>query len=471
MSLQLTALPQGLTGAPLITALNDRLRRISDALSGAASPVAAATGVMYGTHGERISRPVPADSTLYVETDRNSLAYQAQGTQWKYVSGVYRQVQAQLAALILTTNDTGLLVYTTDSQLLYRWTGTAFARQDDFEPTIADTHANRLSNFPSVRYALNQEFRESDRTIRYIAQNAIGTVSVTLGTTVTWVSGHHFINTGSGFNVAQWPAGTQIVIAGAVCTVLSVSSPTVLTLAAATANAAGVVYTVASGRWEYAAGKMQQAWASLPADLGESDVAAAGGGFEFFDRVNSLHIWQWSGSGWTFGPGDRHSGEFAQFDADPGTGWHLCDGAVNQTKYAADGTRVTTFTVPDQRGFYLQASGAYTGAGVVAVAPGLTGLTASGAAVITPLNTASGVANITTSNVPVDSGAGQVVQSGVGVTVAAHTHFHAAPTVTDLGHVHSVAPIDGGHTHGVGTLAVDGTATPPTFAVLPYYRL
>jgi hypothetical protein len=299
MSLQLPAFPQGLTGASLITALNDRLRRISDALGSTPTQAVAAPVAIYGTHTARIGRRTPADGTLYIETDRSGVVYQARGAQWAYISGM-----------------------------------------------------------------------------------------------------------------------------------------------------------------------MQADWASLPTDLGLADT-----GFAYFDSVNSLHIWQWNGTAWEWGPGDRHSGEFGQFDADPGTGWHVCDGSINQTKYAADGTRVTTFTVPDQREFYLKASATYTGVGVVAAAPGLTGLTASGTAVITPLNTASGSANITVSAIPVDTGSGQVAQSGTGVTVAAHPHIHAAPAAVDAGHVHSVAPVDGGHTHGVGTLAVDGTATPPTFAVNPYYRL
>lgn len=313
MSLQLPALPRGLTGGALITALNDRLRRISDALvpsklgvdgkpgaAGAAGAPGTTGGpTLYGTHGERLGRPVPADATMFVETDRNGLLYQVRGTGWAFVSG-----------------------------------------------------------------------------------------------------------------------------------------------------------------------RMRGAWADLPAGLGSADT-----GLEYFDAVDSLHIWQWTGAAWDWGPGDRHSGEFGQFDADPGVGWHLCDGAINQTRYAADGTRVTNFTVPDQREFYLQASATYTGVGVPAAAPGLTGSTASGAASITPLNTAGGAANLSIGNTGTDSGGGQAVQSGAGTTVAAHTHIHPGPSVTDLGHVHLVSPVDAGHIHGKGTLAVDATATPATFAVLPYYRL
>lgn len=308
---------------------------------------------------------------------------------------------------------------------------------------IVDTHANRLANYPSVRYPVTTQFYESDRTVNYWIQNASGTVTVTTGTTVTWVSGNHFINTGTGFTAAQWPAGTPIVINGVTCRVSVVNSATSITLQTATTNAAGVSYLVTSGRWVYLDDAMQKAWASLPTDLGENDVAVNGGGFIFFDNTDSLHIWQWTGAAWGWGPGDRHSGEFGQFDASPGVGWHLCNGDVNQTKYAANGTRVTNFTVPDQRGFYLKGSGSYSGSGVAAVAPTINAFTGS---------TASGAANIGD-----DTDTGVIVLPGVGATVAENPHTH----------------IDSGHTHAAGTLAATaGTdGLPATFAVLPYYRL
>lgn len=472
--IQIQALPQGLTGGPLITALNDRLRRINDSLGGSSAVVPTATppgtagvagAIYYGTHAQRSNRPVPADATLYVETDRDEVVYQVQVTAWLYISGIYRQTHSQLAALALTLTaaDTGLLVYTTDTRFTYRWSGSAFVNQDntDFALCLSDTHANRLANYPSVLYAAGQPFFETDRTVEYIVANAAGTVTVSGGTTVTWTAGNHFISS------AQWPAGTVIVLAGVNCTVAAVSSPTVLTLSTATTNGSGVAYSVASGRWVYAWGTMQQPWVNMPTDLGENDVADAGGGLVFRDP-NILHIWQWTASlAWTWGPGDRNSGEIALFSASPGAGWHLCDGTGSLTKYFFDGTRSTTFTVPNAIGGYLQAANSYAGSVAAAAAPGLTGSTASGAAAIQAGNAAiqPGAANIGN-----DSDAGSLLLVTAGATKVAlnpHTHTDAGHTHADAGHAHT----DAGHVHAKGTLAVDAAGTPATFAVLPYYRL
>lgn len=187
--------------------------------------------------------------------------------------------------------------------------------------------------------------------------------------------------------------------------------PTAGTLFAETDR--GLIYQAQLGVWRWLAGIMTGAWASLPVGLASPDV-----GVLFFDNVNSLHVWRWTGSVWTWGPGNDHpSGAMQEFDADPGAGWHICDGTSGLTKYAADGTRNVSFTVPDRRTFYTKAVAlaSYTGTGVAAVAP-----TGGG---FTPGST--------------------TVQSGSGAS-----------------------PSSGG-----SSIPVAANGTPPTFAVPIYYRL
>ena len=95
------------------------------------------------------------------------------------------------------------------------------------------------------------QFSEADRTVTYIVENATGTVTVTGGVNVAWVSGNKFINSGSGFNAAQWPSGTVITINGVGANVNAVATDIAVTLRVAIANGVGVSYSVASGRWVY----------------------------------------------------------------------------------------------------------------------------------------------------------------------------------------------------------------------------
>lgn len=217
---------------------------------------------------------------------------------------------------------------------------------------IVGTHSQRLANFPSVKYPVNAEFYESDRTSFYWAQNASGTVTVTTGTTVTWNTGNHFINTGSGFTAVQWPAGTQIIINGVTCHVAAVSSSTVLTLQAATANAGPVSYLVPSGRWVYLEGEYAAALASMPTDLGENDTILVSSkvalGFLFYENAVFAHQVQWNVSAWQRGPHDEeHADTFHECGhviAD--LGWYPCDGtSTTYFDYATPGTPVAR-TVP-----------------------------------------------------------------------------------------------------------------------------
>ncbi len=210
---------------------------------------------------------------------------------------------------------------------------------------LADTHANRLTNYPSIKYPLATEFYETDRTVFYWTRNASGTVTVTGGTTVTWVSGNKFINTGSGFTAAQWPAGTQIVINGITCHVATVASSTSLTLQTATTNAIGVSYLVISGRWVYLDDVMKATLASKPTDLGENDVSTNGPGFQFYGS-DYRNQWEWLGTIFQFAAGCG-SGQVVIGKPDgtaPNGGlWAPCDGtAATVSKDDATTSSVTT---------------------------------------------------------------------------------------------------------------------------------
>ena len=237
----LLPLPQdiaGAPGAPLVLAINDRLRRIDTALTALqAAPVQTAGGtVVYGTHAQRLSRPIPADSTVYFETDRDTF-YQAQANVW------------------------------------------------------------------------------------------------------TWIGG-----------------------------------------------------------------RMEAPWASMPVDLTKADS-----GFTFYDDTDSFHIWRWNGTGWEWGPGNRASGEMAEFDADPGVGWHICDGSTGLTKYKADGTRVTGFTVPNRIATYTYSGSSWLGfpvpAGPLTITlntPSATVPAGTGAAA-GPFLTGASVASVTPASPPIDT--------------------------------------------------------------------
>lgn len=184
--------------------------------------------------------------------------------------------------------------------------------------------------------------------------------------------------------------------------------------------------------WFYAGGTMRSTLAGLPAGLGANDV-----GF-LFHATDYERVWRWTGAAWTRAEGQLPTLCRVLVPVAPGGfGWKLLDGLGNPFTYTLDNATTATVTIQDARGYYAKMAAAFTGNQVAAVAPGLSGNTASGAAVIgTPSAT-------------------QGVQSGGGVTVAAFDHNHT----------------DSGHTHAVGTLVADALGEPPHMDWLPYVKL
>lgn len=338
---------------------------------------------------------------------------------------------------------------------------------------IVDTHANRLASYPSIRYPVNTEFYETDRTSVYWVKNASGTVTVTLGTAVTWVSGDHFINTGTGFTASQWPSGTPIVINGVVCRVSAVNSPTSITLTAATVNAVGVSFSVASGRWVYQSGQYAAALASIPTDLGENDTTLISTkvavGFLFYENAAYAHQLQWNVSAWQRGPWDEeHSDTFHSFGSVPtDLGWQACDGTVGVTYLKYDGTTGTR-TVPNLNATaaFEKGGGAYSSTITAKVVPTSNALTFTGSSANTsavsagtpsgtnsaPIFTGDAVAAATTNATP-DLVAEDTTGTGVSpVTTATGTVSAPAFTGDALG----------AHQH---TLTATGTINTPTISL------
>lgn len=178
----------------------------------------------------------------------------------------------------------------------------------------------------------------------------------------------------------------------------------------------------------------------------------AGWGFADADKLvwitDYLHMLRWTGSAWTWGPGDSlNAGQLAFFDVDPGTGWKLIDGngddgsaigAAHPVKVLKSDGTTRDITTLDALVGYLKGAAAFAGTLNAAVAPSISGSVGS---------TSANIGNNNNS---------QAVQSGTGVTVAAHTHIHA----------------DAGHVHTEGSLAnsLAGGDPIPYMDALPYIR-
>jgi hypothetical protein len=97
------------------------------------------------------------------------------------------------------------------------------------------------------------------------------------------------------------------------------------------------------------------------------------------------HMMRWTGTVWTFAPGDIENQFFAYRVAPPGVAgwWQECDGTI--TDYVVAGAATITvagFTTPNLKtlGTYLKSGAAYTGAVIAAVAAVIAGATAAEAA-------------------------------------------------------------------------------------------
>lgn len=423
--------------------------------------------ILSDTHANRLlSFPASSytEDSLFWETDRTVL-YICQypslgvGNIWQYALGTMREAYANRPTDV-GTYDSGFLFYATDKQLTYRWSGTAWSIVSNFQPIIQDTHANRLSNFPSTFYPTGTTFWETDRTVSYINQDATGTLTATGTTTVDWVSGDKF---DAGTN---WE-GKTITINGVAHTVATTTSTLQLVTSAAVAAGVGVTFTVSSGKWQYSSGQYNCQQAVLPTDLLASDDGFLAGVINF----NHVLLWGEASLVWGWAPGDGGSGYIQGFAVDPSptTGWSLCNGTAGVTYLKSDGT-TGSLTTPNLTGTaaYPKFGTPYAGTIDVAIAPLITGSVASGTAVFTAGATGS---STTGASIPANTGndsGSQTVAAGLGATVPAEPHTHSMGTISDPGHTHTVA--DTGHVHTVGTLVNDLLGEPPHIVLRPWFR-
>lgn len=131
------AIPPTTKAEQLIGAINDRIRRINEALGAETSTAAASSTLNYGSHAVRVSRPTSGfeAGSMYFETDRGNVAYQLQGNVWVYAGGVLRAAFA--AAPVLKAADAGFLWYVSDYAHVLRWTGTGWEFVDEMGGYVA----------------------------------------------------------------------------------------------------------------------------------------------------------------------------------------------------------------------------------------------------------------------------------------------------------------------------------------------
>lgn len=402
---------------------------------------------------------VPSDSpSLGAPYAVNGLIISVNNQFWVYVGAPTYQWQ-QISTATILLNDTHAnrvlsylpvtyphaLFFETDTGICLLSNGTSWLTVSG---EIRDTHANRLALWPSVQYSDNTPFYETDRTVYYRVEDCVGTVS-TAGTAVTRTGGNHFINTGTGFNAAQWPAGTPITINGVTYSIASVSDDAHLTLSATAGTQTGVAYTVTSGRWIYLSGQFPFAQIGVPTDLGEND-----NGF-LMDVLDYAHVIQWSASSAAFiwGPGES-GGMYLQFFAvaPTGFGWAVCNGAT--ASYLLQTGLLGSVTLPSEPA-YIKAAGSYAPSITAKVVPTISGVTELASTGITVSAAAAASAGSGSINNPA---------TGTPVTVLEppFTGGGGGGVVTDPQHQHTLNSTD-------APIALPGDPI-PNFTALLYFR-
>lgn len=214
-------------------------------------------------------------------------------------------------------------------------------------------------------------------------------------------------------------------------------------------QAGGVGYV-----WSYLSGNMRGTYVNLPTTLNTYDTGLL---YTITDKNRTL---RWGGAGWTFAAWEVIPvGLILGFKADPGTGWHKCDGStVTGGELHSDGTlhdvTFEDFTSTAAKAAYPKWNAAADGF-QAAIAPLITGNTA-------------------------DATTGITVSAASAATAASVATTHPAATGTDFNAVTTIngggggggggAVTDPGHHHAAGALLNDALGEPRHYDLIPYQR-
>lgn len=149
----------------ILSQLNDSVGQVQDQVNDLDTSVSGvATSILlvrsrYGLHTSRVATdPGLVNGALFVETDRTNIIYQAQNVagafKWVYVTGTMRStISPDLRPTDLATSDTGFMYLATDTNVLYRWSGSAWTTQQ--QPFIINPVGGTVVDVQS-RAAINQ---------------------------------------------------------------------------------------------------------------------------------------------------------------------------------------------------------------------------------------------------------------------------------------------------------------------------
>ena len=218
-------------------------------------------------------------------------------------------------------------------------------------------------------------------------------------------------------------------------------------------------------QWMYVGGtykRTQSQLAALAATLGAVDTGLR------VEVTDYVHILRWTGSAWEYAPEDDHrAGEGPIFrEVDPGTGWHLYNGAT-VAYLKADGTTANVtlrdFTTPAfiegaLANAAIAAAVAPTTGGTLTVAAAPTGVTATGPG--TTASSAPGTSGPSATVNVTTSGATSVASGGHTHNVNSHAHTVGDPTISDPTHTHTLS----------GSLSINANGTPRAAACKAWFR-